>query len=136
MADLIFHDTGHGFFNLMDPWIAILINPAAGCTDNMVVLFAQIGFFELGNIFTELMFHHQAAVEQQFHRIVQGRPAHPVIVVLHVDIQFLNIEVALPCIHFIQDGKSFRCFPLAFSFNILRKDLPDGSLDVGAVHTL
>lgn len=70
MADVVLHDTSHGFFNLMDPWVTIFINPAAGCTDYMIMLFALVGFFELGNIFTELMLDHQAAVEQQFHRIV------------------------------------------------------------------
>ena len=129
MANVVHHDTGYGFFNFMDPGIAIFINPAARCTNDMIVLFAQMGFFELGNIFAELMLHNQAAVKEQFHRIVQGRPAHPIIVILHVDIQFLHIEVTILGIHFIQDGKSFRCFPVAFPFNIFRKDLLNRGLN-------
>jgi len=129
MADVVLHDTGYGFFDLMDPGIAIFINPAAACTNDMIMLFAQIGFFELGNIFTELMLDHKAAVKQQFHCIVECGPADTVIVVLHVDIQFFHIKVTLLGINFIQDGKSFRCFPLTFSFNIFRKDLLYSSLD-------
>jgi hypothetical protein len=129
MADIVLHDAGHCFFNLMDPGIAVFIHPAAGSTDDMIVLFALMGLFELGYILPELVLDDQPAIEQQFHRIVKGSPAHPVIVVFHVDIEFLHIEMAFLGINLIEDSKPFGCLALSFSFDILRKDLFYSSLD-------
>jgi hypothetical protein len=49
----------------------------------VVVLFALIGFFKLGNVFPELMLDNQVAFKQKIDRIVQGCPADPVILVFH-----------------------------------------------------
>ncbi len=86
MADTVFHDICHSFLNFMDPRITVFINSAAGCTDNMVMLLAQIGLLKLSNVFTKLMLDHQPAVQQQFHCVIKRCPANPVIFVLHVDI--------------------------------------------------
>lgn len=70
MADIILHDIGHGFFNFMDPGITKFINPATSGADDMIMLFAQMGLFELGNVFAELVLDNQSAIQQQLHRVV------------------------------------------------------------------
>lgn len=118
MADVILHYTRHGFLNFMNPGVAIFIDTTACCTNNVVVLLAFMGLFKLGNVLSELMFDYQAAIQKQFHGIIKGSPAHPVIVIFHVKVQFLNIEMALLSINLIKDREPLRGFPLAFPLDI------------------
>lgn len=136
MADAVFHHPRHGFLYFMNPGIAIFINPAAGCTYNMVVLLKQIGFLKLRNVFSELMLDNQTAVEQQIHSVIESCPAYAVIVVLHVDIQLLHIEMTVLPVYFVEYGKPLRSLPMSLAFNVFRKDLLDGCLDVVDVHKL
>jgi hypothetical protein len=118
----------------MHPRVAVFINPAAGCAYDVVVLFAQMGPFELGNVFPELVLDHEAAVEQQFHRIIKSGPADPVVLVFHVYIELLDIEMAVAAIYLIEYGESFRCLPVTFPFYIFGENLPHGILDGCTVH--
>jgi hypothetical protein len=70
VADMEFHNVGNRFFDLVDPGIAKFINPATGCADEMIMLPALMGLFELRNVFAKLVLDHQTAVKQEFHRII------------------------------------------------------------------
>jgi hypothetical protein len=134
MADVIFHHIGYRFLDFMHPRIAVFINPAAGCANDVVVLFAQVGLFELGDVFAELVLDHEAAVEQQFHGIVKRGPADPVVLVFHVDIQLLDIEMAVAAVYLIEYRESFRGLPVAFPFYIFGENVSYRILDGRAVH--
>ena len=61
VVDLEIQHSGHLTSNVLDPWIAELQHFATMLTDQMVMLFEGIGFFELCKVLTELMFTHQIA---------------------------------------------------------------------------
>jgi len=118
----------------MDPGIAELFNPTAGSADDMIMLPAGVSFFKLGNVFPELMLKHQSAIQEELHGVVQGGAADPVVVVFHLDIERFHIKVPLPVIDFIEDGKPLRGFPVSFLFDIVKKYLPDRSMNITASH--
>jgi len=134
VADFVFHNCSHGLFDLMDPWIAIFFDPAANGANDVIMLFAGISLFKLSNVLTELVLDHQPAVKQQFHGIIQGGTAHPVTVVLHMDIQLFHIEMAIPDIHLVENSKPFGSFPMTFPLNIIGEDLFYNGLYVITLH--
>jgi len=86
VADFKIHDAGHRLFNFMNTGITVLFDLSANGANYVVVLFAEMGLLKLGDVFAELMFYHQTAIEQQLHRVVQSGSAHAVVVILHVDV--------------------------------------------------
>ena len=63
MANVVLHNGGHGFFNLVNPWIAIFIYPAAGCANHMIMLFTFMRLLKLGNILAKLVLDNQPAIK-------------------------------------------------------------------------
>lgn len=84
------------FDDLLNPRITEFDHIARIHIDQVVMLHAMVCFFKLCDILSELMFDHEAAVQQQLDSIVQGGPADPVVLILHKDIERLYIEVAVP----------------------------------------
>lgn len=93
--------------------------------DDVIVLFVAVRFFVLGQVFAELMFFHQIAVDQQFERVVHCGPTNPIAAVLHVDIQRFGIEMVVAFIYFFENSKSFRRFAQAAFFQLGRKNILD-----------
>ena len=81
-------------YNFMNSGIAELNYLTRFNINKMIVLPALICSFELGNVLSELMFDDQIAIEQQLNGIIKRRPAYPVILVLHKNIERLNIEMS------------------------------------------
>ena len=83
------------FYDIVDPGITELNHLSRLNIDQVVMLHAMVGFFELRDVLAELVLDHQIAVQQQFNGIVQGGPADTVVLVLHEDIQRLYIEMTV-----------------------------------------
>ena len=109
--------------NLFNPGIAELDHIAGIHFNQVVVLHAPVGLFELCNVLSELMLYHQAAIEEQLYGIVESGPADPVVFVLHEDVERLDIEMAVPGIDLIQDGITFGCFAVPLLLQIVSEDL-------------
>jgi hypothetical protein len=109
---------GH-FLDLLDSRITELKHTFAICADKVIVLLEFKGFFELGYIFSELMLGNQVAIQEQFDGVVKCCPADPVFLVLHVNVQALDIKVAGAAVDFIENGEAFGRFPVFFLFQII-----------------
>jgi hypothetical protein len=88
-------DIFNGALNILNPGIAEFHHFVALGADQVIVLPSAIRFFVLRKIFTELVFAHQVTFNQQIEGVVNCRPAHAIILILHADIQGLNIEVSV-----------------------------------------
>jgi hypothetical protein len=89
----------------------------------MVVLFEFKGTLILGAIVPKLVLGYQVAILQQFNGVIERSTAHPVLVILHLDVEGLYIEVAFGCINLPQNSEALRCFAVLVAFKILGKDL-------------
>lgn len=81
--------------NFINPRVAEFNDIARLQVNQVVVLHAVISLFELRYILTELVFHHQVAVQQQFNGVVERRPADPVVLVFHENIQGFYVKMTL-----------------------------------------
>lgn len=106
-------------YYLAHPWIAELNYLPCFNIYKVVVLPALVSPFKLGNVFSELVLYNQVAVEQYLDGVVQRSPAYPVILILHENIQRLNVEMTSPGIYLIQYSVSLGGLPVTFPFKIL-----------------
>lgn len=79
--------------DLLDPRVAEFEHRAADVADHMVVLCIVVRLFEVGNILTELVLGNQSAIKQDLNCVIERSPTDPVILVLHFDIERLNIKM-------------------------------------------
>ena len=70
IRNLKLHHFAHRILNFLYARIAEFSNLTAARTYHMIVLFAFMRFFELGNVFTKLVFYYQASIQQQLNRVV------------------------------------------------------------------
>ena len=103
---------GHRILNLLDTRIAELEKPTALGADQVVVLPALVGLLEVRHILPELVLHHQPAIQQELYGIVESCPAHPVILVLHEDVERLDVEMPVAGVDLIEYRESFGRFPM------------------------
>lgn len=103
---------GHRILNLLDTRIAELEKPPALGADQVVVLPALVGLLEVRHILPELVLHHQSAIQQELYGIVERGPAHPVILVLHEDVERLDVEMPIAGVDLIEYRESFGRFPM------------------------
>jgi hypothetical protein len=89
----------------------------------MVVLFEFKGTLILGAVVSKLVLGYQVAILQQFNGVIERSTAHPVLVVLHLNVEGLYVEVAFGCINLSQNSEAFRRFAVLVAFKILGKDL-------------
>lgn len=90
------------------------------CTNQMVVLLVTVRLFKLRQVFAKLVLGNQVAIHQNVQCVVDGRPAHPVTLVLHADIQFIYIEMILPGVNFFEDRKALGRFTKSLIFQVSR----------------
>lgn len=77
--------TGH-FLNLLYTGVAEFKDTFTVYADQVVMLLVFESFFELGQVFAELVFGNQVAIQQEFNGIVERSPAYPVTLVLHMNV--------------------------------------------------
>ena len=88
---VLFLDALH---HLVYPGIGKLLHLSAFLTNQVLVVLIVESLLILGDIVPELMFDDQPAIQQKLYGIVKRRPAHPVILVLHENIERLNIKMS------------------------------------------
>jgi len=112
----------NGFFNLLNPCITKFKDLPVIDIYKMVMLFKSVGFFELGTVVSELMFCYEIAIKQKFDSIVKCGPAYPVFIILHSDIQCLDIKMAFCRVYFFEYGKTLRSFTMTLPFQVFSKN--------------
>ena len=73
--------------NCFDARVTKLKNFTRFRYDDVVVLFVLVRFFKLCRVFPELMLPHKAAGHQQVYGVVECCSTHPIILILHLDVQ-------------------------------------------------
>ncbi len=109
--------------NFLQTGITKLKNAAILDVDKVVVLFEFKGTLILGAVVAKLVLGYQVAILEQFYGVIESSTANPVLVVLHLNVEGLNVEVAFGCINLSQNSKAFRRFAVLVAFKILGKDL-------------
>ena len=109
--------------DLLYPGIAKLEYFPGIDTDKMIVLPGAEAFFKLCAVVPELVLYHQVAIQQQLDGVVQRSPAYPVFVVLHPDVQALNIKMPRGRIDLFQDSIALRCLAVAVLLQVFCKNL-------------
>ncbi len=110
VADLDVEHLLDGLFDRLDTGIAKFHYFSGIGENHMVVLSVEIGFLILRLIFAELMLSYQFTFQQQFNGIVQRGPTHPVVFILHVDIERFDVEMLFAVIDFLQEWRNVRAF--------------------------
>lgn len=76
--------------------------------DQVVVLLVPVAPFVLRLVPAELVFADQVTVDQELEGIIHRRPADPVVVVLHMDIQAFRIKMLRALVDLLENRKPFR----------------------------
>ncbi len=113
-----------GLFDGLDARVAEFKHLTRIGHDDMVVLLVEIRLLIMRLVVTELVLAYESAVEQQFNGVVKRGAAHPIVLVLHLDVEVLDIEVFLAIVDLVQDGVAFGGFPMALVFQVLGEDVP------------
>lgn len=108
--------------NILNSRIAKLSHLLTLHTDQVIVLTAAVRSFILGQILSELMLAYQITLNQQIERVIHRGTTHPVIFVFHVDVQRLNIKMAIQRINFFEYGVPFWRLAKLLIFKISSKD--------------
>lgn len=100
----------------------------------MVVLPEAMSSFELRLGRAELVFSDKTRLQEQFHRVVQGGAAHPVLRLFHAAIEPFDVEVPFLGIDLLEDGETFRGFPVPPVLQIVAEDPLHVLLERGRYH--
>lgn len=122
MGDFEVHCFTCGILYLLNSRITEFNHLPASCADKMIVLFALVRFFELGNILAELMLNNESAIKKEFNGIVKSGTANPVLFVLHEDVKGFDVEMAFVGIYFFEYRESFGRFSMPFAFKVIDED--------------
>lgn len=112
-----------GSLDLHDPRVTELKHLFTIGADQMVVLAVLIRLLELRHVLPELVFYHQPRAKQYLDVIIQRGPAHPVLLVLHHEVQLLNVKMPLVRINLIQYRESLRGLPVPVHLEIICQNL-------------
>lgn len=121
-------------FDILNPRITKFNHFTSIRKDDVIVLFGTVGFFELRNVFTELVFPNQITGQEQFDCIVQRCSRNTVILILHFDVQRLDIEMTFVIVYFRQNRKTFGCFAVAILLEISRENVTNRILQILLLH--
>lgn len=124
----------YGLFYGLDTGIAEFHNFTGIGKYHVVVLPVKIRFFVMRLVLAELMFSGQAAFQKKFYGVVQGGPAHPVVLVLHFNVERLYVEMVVTFIYFLEYSIALRSFPVAVVFEETGEDILHYLLVLFIVH--
>ncbi len=105
--------------DLHDPRVTELKHLFAVGADKMVVLAVLVRLLELRHVLSELVLHHQPGAKQDLDIVIQSGPAYPVLLVLHHEIQLLDVEMPFVRIYLIKDRESLRGLPVLVNFQVI-----------------
>lgn len=89
------------FADLFNPRISKFQHQARFGINKVIVLFKFVRPLELGAVIPELVLGNKAAIQQQLDRVIQSGTADPVLVILHANIECLDIEMPVGVIDFL-----------------------------------
>ena len=113
----------NGGFDLLYSWVA-KFDDFTGVSDNeVVVLFGCVRSFKLCQVFAELVLSDQIASQEEFDGVVKCGTRDEVIVVLHFDVERLDIKVTVVSVDFCEYGKAFRGFAVAILLEVGSKNV-------------
>lgn len=105
----------------LDPRITELHHFMAIGTDQVIMLFVAIGFFELCQVFAKLVLGNEVAIHQNVERVVNRRAADTVTLIFHADVKLIYIEVIFPGVDLLQNRKPLRRFTKSLIFQVSRQ---------------
>jgi len=111
------------FFDGLYPRVAKLDHLSRIGHNDVVVLLVEIRFLVVALVLPELVPAYKAALQKQFYRVVQRCTAYTVVLVLHFNIERLNIKMLLAVVYFLKDGVALRGFPVALLFQEFCEDI-------------
>jgi hypothetical protein len=88
----------------------------------------------LRDVLPELVFAHQITSQQKFNSIVQSGTGNAVILVLHFDVQGLDIEMSLVIVDLRKYRETFRRFSVPVLLQISGKNIPNRTLQILLLH--
>jgi len=113
-----------GLFDCLDAGVAEFEHLAGVGHDDVVVLFVEIRLLIMRLVVSELVLAYESAIQQQFDGIVKRGAAHPIVLVLHLDIEVLDVEVLLAIVDLVQDGVALGRFAVPLVFQVFGEDVP------------
>src|SRR5690606_20876334 len=94
-------DLPYRILYVLYPGITKFLDLMAFGTDQVIMLSVSVGLFVLGQVLSELMFGDQIALYQKIQRIIDRRPAHPVVFVFHAYIEGFYVEMPISVVNFL-----------------------------------
>ncbi len=98
------------------------------------MLAVRIAWLKLCHRFAELMLSDQVAGQEQVNRVVQGSPAHAVLLVLHLNIKRFHVKVSFRGVDLIKDGKTLWRLSMTILLKITLENAANFLFDLGALH--
>ncbi len=89
----------------------------------MIVVAVKIRFFILRLVVSKLVLAHKPAFQKKFDGIVQGRPAYPVLLILHFDVERFNVKMIITVVDLLENGKTLGSLAVSFLFQVFGKDI-------------
>ena len=89
------------------------------------MLLDAVTLLVLGHFFAKLMLADQIAIDEQVHRVVQRRAAHPVFALGHVSVERFDVEVAVVRVDLLQDGKALGRLAVPVLFEVGPEQVAD-----------
>ena len=86
--------------------------------NHVVVLLGTVGFFELSDIFSELMLADKITRKKEFDGVVQCCSRNPVVLVFHLDVERFYVKMSLIIVNLFEYGEPFRGFSVTILFQI------------------
>lgn len=112
-----------GFFYRLDPRVAKLDHLSGIRHNDVVMLLVKIRLLVMALVLAKLVAAHQPAVQQQLYGVVERSAANAVVLVLHLDIQRLNVKMLLAVVYLLKNRVAFGGFAVAFIFQEFRKNI-------------
>jgi len=111
-------------FDLLNPGVVELEHFTCFIENEVIVLGYHVCLLKLGVIRSKLMLGNQAAIQKQFYRVIERSSADPVFMVLHPNVQCLDVKMTFSSKDLFQNGEALRGFPVTMLFEVICKMLP------------
>lgn len=86
------------------------------------MLAIEIRFLVKRLVWPKLVPAHQIASQQQLDGVVQGGPAHSIVLVLHGEVERFDVEMIIAAVNLFENGIALRSLSLPVVFKITGED--------------
>ena len=108
----------NGCFDCLNAWVTKFDDFTSIGANHMVMLLGTVRFFELCDIFSELMLADKITRKKEFDGVVQCCSRNPVVLIFHLDIERFYVKMALVIVNLFEYGEPFRGFSVTILFQI------------------